>query len=214
MIAFRAIQGVGAGLIMTTSFTSVGDLFAHRRTEGRWIGLFAATFGLASIVGPLAGGALTDHLSWRWIFYINIPVAMVALALVTFGMPWFRQPGQGEHRLVGGGADCRHGDIAAAGPFLGGATSTAGGKRRSSPHWERQRPSWCCSWGRPGGREDPILPLGLFRNRVYTVSILATMVLGAAMFGAMQFLPFFLQGVQEAVGDEHRTDPDANDGAA
>lgn len=194
LIAFRAVQGVGAGLIMTTAFTSVGDLFAPRE-RGRWMGLFGGVFGLASIIGPLAGGALTDNLSWRWIFYINIPVATLALALVAFGMPWYRQRGKavidwtGGALLVGvtvplllglswGGNQYGWGDA----PVLASLGVAAALFLTFLVQTRRAR--------------EPVLPLALFRNRVYAVSILATMVLGAALFGALQFLPLFLAGVQ------------------
>ncbi len=194
LIAFRAVQGVGAGLIMTTAFTSVGDLFAPRE-RGRWMGLFGGVFGLASIIGPLVGGALTDNLSWRWIFYINIPVATVALALVAFGMPWYRQRGKAIVDWTGAALI-----VGVTVPLLLGLS------------WGGNQYGWgeapvLASLGVAGAlflaflvqtrrAREAVLPLGLFRNRVYAVSILATMVLGAALFGALQFLPLFLAGVQ------------------
>ena len=194
LIGFRAIQGLGAGLIMTNAFTSIGDLFAPRE-RGRWMGLFGGVFAVASILGPLLGGTLTDELSWRWIFYINVPVGAVAFAIVAFGMPWFRQTKQSTVDYLGGTLL-----IVTAVPLLLGLS------------WAGNQYGWAdpqvlVTLGIAAGAlvlfllrtcriADPILPLHLFRNRVYTVSILATAVLGIGMFGVIQFLPLFLQGAQ------------------
>lgn len=194
LIAFRAVQGLGAGFVMTTAFTSVGDLFSPR-DRGRWMGLFTGTFGLASIIGPLVGGTLTDHVSWRWIFYLNVPVAIVAIGLIWYGLPWYRRP-QPERVDYLGGVFL----IGAAVPLLLGFS------------WAGNQYGWTeapvvISFGTAAlflvltliqitRNESPVLPLHLFKNRTYTISILATMVLGIGMMGALQFLPLFLQGAQ------------------
>ena len=210
LIAFRALQGLGAGLIMTTAFTAVGDLFAPRE-RGRWMGLFTGTFGLASIIGPLLGGALTDNLSWRWIFYINVPVGLVAVLLISYGMPWYRRPSQMTIDYVGGALL-----VATVVPLLLGLS------------WAGNQYGWgefpvLASLGSAAlflglflaqmrRSKDPVLPLHLFRNRVYTVSILASMVLGIGMFGALQFLPLFSPGCSGRVRHQLRYGHHALDG--
>ncbi len=194
LIAFRAVQGLGAGLIMTTAFTAVGDLFAPRE-RGRWMGLFSGTFGLASIIGPLLGGTLTDQLSWRWIFYINVPVGLVAALLISYGMPWYRRPSQMAIDYLGGALL-----VATVVPLLLGL-SWAGnqygwGELPVLATLGIAALSFVLFLVQMRRSEDPVLPFHLFRNRVYTVSILASMVLGIGMFGALQFLPLFLQGAQ------------------
>jgi len=86
LIIFRAIQGLGGGAIFANAFAIVGDLFPPAE-RGRWQGLFGATFGLASVVGPLLGGWITDNASWRWIFYVNVPIGIVGLGVIWFLMP-------------------------------------------------------------------------------------------------------------------------------
>ncbi|HUJ75544.1 MAG TPA: MFS transporter, partial [bacterium] len=86
LIIFRAVQGLGSAGIFSTAFTVVADLFTPAE-RGRYQGLFGAVFGTSSVLGPWLGGLLTDHLSWRWVFYVNIPVGLVALAFIILQMP-------------------------------------------------------------------------------------------------------------------------------
>src|SRR3984893_18257803 len=86
LIAFRGLQGLGAGAIFPIALAVIGDLFSARE-RGRYQGLFGAVFGLSFIVGPFVGGWLTDNVSWRWVFYVNLPVGIPALAVITYGMP-------------------------------------------------------------------------------------------------------------------------------
>src|SRR5271157_4098012 len=86
LIAFRAIQGLGSAGIFSMAFTVIADLFSPAE-RGKYQGLFGAVFGIASVIGPWLGGVLTDNLSWRWVFYVNVPVGLVALAFIVFQMP-------------------------------------------------------------------------------------------------------------------------------
>src|SRR4051812_23774799 len=86
LIAFRAIQGIGGGLLMANAFTIIGDLVAPA-DRGRWQGLFGAVFGLASVIGPSIGGYITDNIGWQWVFYVNIPVGLIAVPMVAATFP-------------------------------------------------------------------------------------------------------------------------------
>lgn len=197
LIGFRGVQGVGAGVIMANAFTAIGDLFAPDQ-RGRWTGLLSGVFALASVIGPLLGGALTDHLSWRWIFYINLPVGAVALAVVFFWMPWFRRP------HAGGAFDYRGGlllMVFSAALLLG---LSWGGSQYA---WES--PEVIGPLALAGlvaalfvvverRAANGVLPLELFRNRVFTVSVLVVIVVGLGLFAVVQFMPLFVQGAQGA----------------
>ena len=197
LIGFRGVQGVGAGVIMANSFTAIGDLFAPNQ-RGRWTGLLSGVFALASVIGPLLGGALTDHLSWRWIFYINLPLGAIALAVVVFWMPWFRRP------HAGGPFDYRGGLllIVFSGALLLGLSW--GGNQYG---WDR--PEVIAPLALAGllaalfvvverRAVNGVLPLALFRNRVFTVSALVVIVVGMGLFAVVQFMPLFVQGAQGA----------------
>ncbi len=191
LIAFRAVQGLGAGGLITLAQTTVGDLLAPRE-RGRYQGLFTAVFAACSVAGPLLGGFITDALSWRWIFYINLPVGALALGLIAVAL---RRP----NRVV------RHQiDVAGAALMVGGTTATIlvltlDASREAWSHpatWIEAGAAVIC-FGLLVLRErraaEPILPPRLFRDRVFVVGATVVGLTAVALFGAVIFLPLFFQ---------------------
>ncbi|MFH8284528.1 MDR family MFS transporter [Streptomyces antibioticus] len=194
LIAFRALQGLGGGGLMVLSMAIVGDIVPPRE-RGRYQGLFGAVFGATSVLGPLLGGVFTEHLSWRWVFYINLPVGIVALVVIAavLHIPHRATPHVIDYLgtfLIASVATCL---VLVA--SLGGTT------------WD---------WGSPQiiglavagvvlavafvaverRAAEPVLPLKLFAIRTFTLSAVISFIVGFAMFGAMTYLPTFLQVVQ------------------
>ncbi len=193
LIAFRVVQGLGAGMIMGIAFAVVADVFPPAE-RGRWMGLMSGVFASASVLGPLIGGALTDHASWRWVFYVNIPLGGLALTVLLLGMPNIR-PNR-EARLDYRGILIL---LATVVPMLL-ALSWAG----SRYDWISIQVVTLLSWAVAGiaiftyvelRTEDPLLPMFLFKNRVFLVSALVTLVSGFAMMGSLFYIPLFVQGV-------------------
>ncbi|MBI2867682.1 MAG: MFS transporter [Chloroflexi bacterium] len=195
LIGFRALQGVGGGMLFALSFIMISDLFPPRE-RGRWQGLIASCFALASVIGPLLGGWLTDTLSWRWAFYINLPVGAVVTLLLVSAMPNPRvertKPLVLDYRgaalllacltplLLGlsmGGQDASWGS-----PLIVGLLS-AGVVIGLVFLWVERR------------SQEPLLPLHLFRHRVFNASIAVGFFTGLGLFGAIIYIPLFAQGV-------------------
>ncbi len=193
LIAFRAVQGLGAGMIMGIAFAIVGDVFPPAE-RGKWAGLMSGVFASASVIGPLIGGTLTDHFNWRWVFYVNLPLGSVTLLVLFFGMPALRP-------VVRPKMDYRGVVllVATVVPALL-AFSWAG----SRFDWASPQIIGIFTWSAVAlamftyaelRTKEPLLPMGLFRNRIFAVSALVTFLTGIAMFGALSYIPLFVQGV-------------------
>src|SRR3990172_10862378 len=193
LIAFRAVQGLGAGMIMGIAFAIIGDVFPPAE-RGKWAGLMTGVFASASVAGPLIGGFLTDNVSWRAVFYINLPLGSVALLILYFGMPSIRPVAR--PKLDYGGVVLL---VATVVPALL-AFSWAG----SRYDWASPQIIGMLSWAIAAlavfawaemRAEEPLLPMGLFRNPIFLVSAVVTFLTGVAMFGSLSYIPLFVQGV-------------------
>jgi len=196
LIAFRAVQGIGAGGLMVGAQAIIGDVVPARQ-RGRYMGYFGAVFGLTSVIGPLAGGFFTQHLSWRWVFYINVPIGVVALFAIAavLHIPHRRVP----HRLDWAGTA-----LLSAGVTAIILLTTTGGSEYawSSPTivglglaGVALLVAFCFVESRA---TEPIIPLKLFRNRTFSAASGVGFIMGFSMFGAIIYLPLYLQTVHGA----------------
>ena len=193
LILARAVTGLGGGAMMALSATTIGDIFSPRE-RGRWMGLIMSVFGLGSIVGPLVGGFITDHLGWRWVFYVNIPLGLIALAMLGLTLPRLGRPGRvrvdwlGIAFLVAGvvpilvaltwaGITYPWGSVQVIGLFAIGALMLL-----FFAAWENHA-------------AEPVLTLHLFENRAFTVAVVLSFLVGVALFSTLTFLPLYAQGV-------------------
>lgn len=195
LILFRAIQGIGAGGLMALVFAIIGDIIPPRQ-RGRYQGYFGSVWALSSIVGPLLGGLFTDHLSWRWIFYINIPFGLIALSAI--GARLHLPVRKIEHRIDFPGAVMLAGSVVCLllATVLGGSTYAW----TSAPIYELVGGGILLAilfvaWENRAAKE-PIIPLHLFKNDIFTMSSILSFLSGAAMFGAMTFIPEYQQVVR------------------
>jgi EmrB/QacA subfamily drug resistance transporter len=196
LIAFRTLQGLGGGGLIVLAQAIIGDVVPPR-DRGRYQGLFGAVFGLSSVLGPLIGGFLVDNASWRWIFYVNIPIGLVALGVIAIAL---RAPTERREANI----DVR-GTILlslAAGCFV--LATSLGGQTYDWASWQIIGLGAIAVISTalliPVERSavEPVLPLGLFSSRVFTIASAMGFIVGLALFGATTYLPLFLQVVDGA----------------
>lgn len=200
LIAFRGIQGLGAGALFPIALAVIGDLFTPAE-RGKYQGLFGAVFGISFIIGPAIGGLLTDNISWHWIFYVNIPVGVVSLIVLARLLPTVKRPDA-----------TRNLDYAGAGVFTVAISALLVGlTNKQSSDWTEPSVGGLILLGAvltavfvlvEARAKEPIIPLGMFRNRTFTASILSTFLVSFGFFGAIVFLPRWFQFVNGSSATE------------
>jgi EmrB/QacA subfamily drug resistance transporter len=193
LIIYRGLQGIGGGIMMPMAMIVIGDVFTGKE-RAKWQGVFGGLYGLASVIGPQVGGFIVDHLNWRWVFYINLPVGILATIFIAMGLSKYKAEGPVKF------------DVAGMFTMVVGVVSlllalTFGGDKYEWTSWqiialfaaalvfltlfvfvERKA-------------EEPILPMHLFKYRTFIVLNGIGFLMSVGMFGAIMFVPFFMQGV-------------------
>jgi EmrB/QacA subfamily drug resistance transporter len=196
LIAFRAVQGLGAGGLIVLTQATIGDVVPPRE-RGRYQGIFGGVFGLASVAGPLLGGLIVEHVSWRWVFYVNLPVGLLALVVLAITLP----AGASRARPV---IDYLGAGLLATGLAAVVLVTSLGG---TTWDWASFEVVFTAVLGAVAliafgivetRAAEPVLPPALWRERVFAVAGTLSLIVGFALFGAVTFLPLYFQTVDGA----------------
>ena len=200
LIAFRAVQGLGAGGLIVLTQAVIGDIVPPRE-RGRYQGIFGGVFGLASVAGPLLGGFIVEHWSWHWIFYVNVPVGLLALVVLAITLPRTQGAGKPVIDYLGTG-------LLAAGLSAIVLVTSLGG---TTWEWASTETYFTAAIGIVAlvgfvlverRAPEPVLPLELWRERVFRVGGVLSAIVGFALFGSVTFLPLYFQTVDAASPSE------------
>jgi EmrB/QacA subfamily drug resistance transporter len=193
LIVFRGLQGVAGGILTANAFAIIGDLFPPAE-RGKWQGVSGSVFGIASVVGPALGGWLTDGPGWRWVFYVNLPVGVLAIAVLLYGLPSIRAS---EPRPIDwlGAATIIGATVPLLLAFSWGGTEYPWGSPQVIGLFALSILMTGLFLFAEMRAPEPIINLELFRNRTFVVSVVAMFLVGAGMFGAIMYIPLFMQGV-------------------
>ena len=194
LIAFRAIQGLGGGVMLAIAFVTVGDLFPPAE-RGKFQGLLAAVFGLSSVIGPTLGGLITDTLSWHWIFYINLPLGIPMVALFWRFFPSTGRASAGHRLDILGMATLVIAIVALLLGLSWGAAQYGWASPQVSGLLAVAATMTAVFIVVELRAQDPIMPLAMYRNRVVSLALFASLCTGFGMFGSIVFIPLFFQGV-------------------
>ncbi|MBP1156719.1 MULTISPECIES: MDR family MFS transporter [unclassified Paenibacillus] len=193
LIWFRALQGIGGGIMMPMAMIIIGDMFSGKQ-RAKWQGIFGGIFGLASVLGPQVGGWIVDSMNWHWIFFINLPVGIIATIFISMGLRG--QPAQGPVKF----------DVPGMITMIVGVVTlllalTFGGKEYAWTSWQIigmfvvSAVSLFAFVRIESKTSEPILPVRLFKNRTFTVINSIGFLMSVGMFGAIMFVPLFMQGI-------------------